>query len=68
MIYIFLWAYFTNTNILKGTVIIWSSQILPVGSNMVLKMPISRKKMLIFNTVFDPTGKSWGDQIIYSHF
>ena len=27
-----------------------------------------KKKMLIFNTIFDPTGKNGGDQIIYSHF
>ena len=24
--------------------------------------------MLIFNTIFDPTGRNWGDQIIYWHF
>ena len=28
------------------------------------KIPISRKKMLIFNTIFDPTGENWDDQII----
>ena len=37
-------------------------------SKMVLKILISRKRMLIFNTIFDPTGKNWVDQIIYSHF
>ena len=35
---------------------------------MVLKICIFFLEMTIFTTIFDPTGKSWDDQIIYSHF
>ena len=62
----FLKAYFIHTNIFKMTVNYFVIPIFISGSKMMLKMPISKKKMLIFNTIFGPTGKNWGDPMIYS--
>ena len=68
MIYILLWAYFTHTNILKATVNYLVIPIFTSGVKYGIEKAHLKKKMLIFNTIFDPAGKNWGDQIIYSHF
>ena len=48
--------------------IIWSPNFVPVVSKMVLKISIFFLEMDIFNAIFDPPGKNWDDQIIYTHF